>query len=214
MPAQHPTETQLALYAGDDLRVWERWRVRRHVASCSECRHEIQAYRQAAEDLQDIEVGLPGQVNWARLSDEMTGNIRVGFAAGECIADFEKHGHPVRPRLLWRAALVMTCLSLVVVSMVWLKIPGERMDHWVSSLRSVRMERIGPIRTPPAVQDAVVLEANPSSIEVKANGSALSLMHPRSDGATVSVNMQDSAGVRYVDADTGQVTMNRVYYAQ
>ena len=39
-------------------------------------------------------------------------------------------------------------------------------------------------------------------------------MHPHSDGGTVSINMQESAGVRYVDADSGQVTTNRVYYAQ
>ena len=61
----------------------------------------------------------------------------------------------------------------------------------------------------------MVLEASPTPIEVKSgNGRALSLMHPRSDSATVSVNMQDSAGVRYVDADTGQATINTVYYAQ
>ena len=39
-------------------------------------------------------------------------------------------------------------------------------------------------------------------------------MHPHSDGATVSVSMQGSAGVRFVDADTGQVTTNKVYYAE
>ena len=39
-------------------------------------------------------------------------------------------------------------------------------------------------------------------------------MHPHSDGATVSVSMHGSAGVRFVDADTGQVTTNKVYYAE
>jgi hypothetical protein len=37
---------------------------------------------------------------------------------------------------------------------------------------------------------------------------------PHSDGATVSVSIDGSAGVRFVDADTGQVTTNQVYYAQ
>jgi hypothetical protein len=62
--------------------------------------------------------------------------------------------------------------------------------------------------------DEVVLEASRSSIQVRENGGTLSLMHPRSDGVTISVNMQGSAGARYVDSDTGQVTINRVYYAQ
>ena len=38
-------------------------------------------------------------------------------------------------------------------------------------------------------------------------------MHPDSDGATVSMNTQDSAAVRFVDARSGQVTINKVYYA-
>ena len=39
-------------------------------------------------------------------------------------------------------------------------------------------------------------------------------MHPHSDAVTVSVSMQGSVGVRYVDADTGQVTTNKVYDAE
>jgi hypothetical protein len=37
---------------------------------------------------------------------------------------------------------------------------------------------------------------------------------PHSDGATVSASVLGSAGVRFVDADTGQVTTNKVYYAE
>jgi hypothetical protein len=51
---------------------------------------------------------------------------------------------------------------------------------------------------------------------VKENGRTMSLTHPHSDSdsATVSVNMQGSAGVRFIDADSGQVTTNKVYYAE
>jgi len=62
--------------------------------------------------------------------------------------------------------------------------------------------------------DDVVLEASSSAIEVKENGRAMSLTHPHSDHVTVSVSLRGSAGVRYVDADTGQVTTNKVYYAE
>jgi hypothetical protein len=60
----------------------------------------------------------------------------------------------------------------------------------------------------------VMLEASSSAIEVKENGRTMMLTHPRSDGGTVSISMKGSAGVRYVDADTGQVTINKVYYAE
>ena len=63
-------------------------------------------------------------------------------------------------------------------------------------------------------QEDVVLEASSTDIEVQENGRTMSLMHPHSDGATVSVSMQGSAGVRFIDADTGQVTTNKVYYAE
>jgi hypothetical protein len=63
-------------------------------------------------------------------------------------------------------------------------------------------------------QDDVMLEASSSAIEVKENGRTMMLTHPRSDGVTVSINMRGSAGVRYVDNDTGQVTTNKVYYAE
>ena len=36
----------------------------------------------------------------------------------------------------------------------------------------------------------------------------------RPASVSVSVSMQGSAGARYVDPDTGQVTINKVYYAQ
>ena len=82
------------------------------------------------------------------------------------------------------------------------------------------MQRIEPnesglvIQSTAAAPEDVVVEASSAGIEVKENGRTLSLMQPRSDGATVSMSMQGSAGVRFVDADTGQVTTNKVYYAE
>ena len=49
---------------------------------------------------------LPNGLNWNRLSQEMTGNIRVGLAAGEAIALFDKPA-PAKHRLGWNAALVV-----------------------------------------------------------------------------------------------------------
>ena len=54
--------------------------------------------RQRLQEMTDEMADLPNGLNWNRLSQEMTGNIRVGLAAGEAIALFDK---PLRgkPRL-------------------------------------------------------------------------------------------------------------------
>lgn len=213
----HPAETQLALFAGRDLSRWESWRVARHVSDCAECRVQVQALREADSQLAQLALDpsdLPNGLNWNRLADEMTGNIRVGLAAGEAIALFDK---PLRskPRLGWHAALAALAAALIFAIAFWSSLPSEQARHLLASLNRIRFERLGALVRPNAgvTADDVVIEASSSSIQVKENGRAMSLI-PRSDGATVSVSMHGSAGVRFVDADTGQVTTNKVYYAE
>ena len=76
-----------------------------------------------------------------------------------------------------------------------------------------------PTHAVAAQQDRVVLEASQSSIDLTANGNTMSFLSSRSDrsrsgSVAVSVSMQGSARAQFVDADTGQVTINKVYYAQ
>ncbi len=225
---KHPAPAQIALFAGDDLGRWNRWRVSRHVARCSVCRDEVQALRDATAQLRDLtdEMAqlppvLSNASNWNRLADEMTGNIRVGLAAGEAIALFDK---PLRTRhrLGWNAAMVVLGATAIFAIAFWTSLPPQQAEHLLSSLERIRVERIGTLlhsasattgAMPGAAQEDVVLEASSSSIQVRENGRSMSLI-PHSDGATVSVSMHGSAGVRFVDADTGQVTTNQVYYAE
>lgn len=213
----HPAETQLALFAGGDLRRWERWRVARHASSCIECRNEIQALREAGTEFQELAAQmpeLPNGLTWNRLSQEISGNIRVGLAAGQAIALFDKPA-PARHRLGWNAAMVVAAASVVFAIAFWTSLPPQQAEHLLASLQRIRAARIGTVIHPAtATSDEAVVEASSSGIQVKENGRTLSLMQPRSDGATVSVSMQGSAGVRFVDADTGQVTTNKVYYAE
>jgi hypothetical protein len=214
---KHPSESQLALFAGGDVAgLWERWRVRRHVSQCAACQSEVGSLRAGSEQVRALTAELPKDLNWNRLAEEMTGNIRVGLAAGEAIARFDKPAPSHRLHLGWNAAMVLTCASMVFVAAFWMSLPPQQAEHLMTALKRIRTDRIGKlVQRPAAAQDdAVVLEASSSSIEVKENGRAMSLMHPHSDGVTVSVSMRGSAGVRYVDADTGQVTTNKVYYAQ
>lgn len=205
---KHPDESRLALFAGGDLGFWEARRVRGHLTDCAHCAAEVSALRGALDALGSLpEKGL--DCNWERLSQEMTGNIRVGFAAGECVAGFERHVREAKPRLFRHAALVMSGLSAVVCVALWLNMPQAQMDHLTSALG--RIGRGRAVAASPA-NDPVVLETGPTAIQVKTSERFLSIAHP--EGATVSINVQDSAGVRYVDADSGQVTLARVYYGQ
>lgn len=215
----HPGPAQLALFSGGDLSRWERWRVSRHVRHCPQCRQEVQTLRDASSQLRALAgemAELPNALNWNRLADEMTGNIRVGLAAGEAIALFDK---PLRTkhRLGWHAGMVIAGATVIFAIAFWSSLPPEQAEHLLTSLNRIRTERLGTLvhsaTAPAGTPEDVILEASSSSIQVRENGRAMSLI-PHSDGATVSVSMHGSAGVRFVDADTGQVTTNKVYYAE
>jgi hypothetical protein len=213
---RHLSPAQIALFAGGDLGSWERWRVSRHAARCSQCRREVEQQRDALTEFREQArqmPDLPNSLNWNRLAAEMTGNIRVGLAAGEAIAQFDK---PLRSAPRWKPALVAVGALAIFAVAFWTSLPTQQAEHLLASLQRIRTERIGMLlhsASSTMAPEDVVLEASSSSIQVRENGRALSLM-PHADGATVSVSMPGSAGVRFVDADTGQVTTNKVYYAE
>ena len=214
---KHPGQFELALFAGDDLAFWKRWSIARHISTCEDCGRVVQELRSGRARLRESAAAIPDGLNWTRLTDEMTGNIRVGLAAGECIAGFEKSPR-VKSGLLANAAMVLAGATVIALAALWIELPKQETDHLIGALQSIRFERIGkvmrgaPLRASLMQTREVVLEASPFSIGIKENGGALTLLHPQ--GASLSVNMQGSAGVRYIDADTDQVTTNRVYYAQ
>lgn len=222
---KHPVPEQIALFAGGDLGRWQNFTMARHVARCSQCRHEVQGLRDATRQLRELTdemADLPNGLSWNRLAEEMTGNIRVGLAAGEAIALFDKPVR-IRSRLRWNAAFVVLGAAVIFGIAFWTSLPPQQAEHLLASLQRIRAERIGTLVRPAnagagatatnVTREEVVLEASSSSIQVRENGRAMSLI-PHSDGATVSVSMHGSAGVRFVDADTGQVTTNKVYYAE
>jgi hypothetical protein len=61
-----------------------------------------------------------------------------------------------------------------------------------------------------AVQQAgSVLRATPDGISVRAQGATLTILHPRS--AVVSMSGASAVRARYVDEDSGEVTITSVY---
>ena len=208
---RHPDEARLALYAGGDLGFFERIRVGGHMRSCAACRSAIDSYRESSKVLRRKCAELPEGLDWDRLAAEMTGNIRVGLAAGECVASARA---PER-RLSWKPALAVLGVSMVMVSAWWLNFPEPQRDNLARGVQRIWKPEL---RRAPSVAGAfdpgVYLEVDRAGIQFRENGSAMTLKRPSSVSETVpvvvTVNTQGSMRASYIDADTGQVTINNV----
>ena len=185
----HPETTDLALYAGGDLPFYKRWTVALHLHACDDCRAEVDTFQREREWVRNAGDELPGDLRWDRLAAEMKANIQVGLAAGECVAPPRDE----RPRLGWRVAAAMASIALVVVSGWWLQVPRPRVGTLFDG-------------------GDVLLEATPEGIEVRGQNdkSGLALLHA-AETVTVSVSVEGSMTARFIDDETGMVTINNVY---
>lgn len=185
---QHPDEKELALYSSGDLNLIDRLRVGWHLRSCTRCAREVGAFAATSTEIRSRSEALPAAFEWDRVAAEMTANIHLGLEAGECIGRA-----PVsRPeRLSWRAAIVMAGMSVVLLAAWWLNPPR---GHEI-------MVRRSPIE----------IRTAPGGIELKENGAALMLLHTRGQQTPIIVSTPGSLRARFVDQDTGQVTINNVY---
>lgn len=211
---RHTTLSELALYAGDDCGVLQRMRIARHVRHCGVCREELRRHRNAVNALRDYAGEMPPEVDWERLAEEMTGNIRVGLAAGECVGDFPPKRRA--PLLRWNIATSMAMLAVLFAAALVINLPQEQSQHLIGSLRGVvGIDRGRPTtETLAAAPEFGILEASPRQIAMHSNGNSLIVAPDSSSNVRVSVSLQGSAAARVVDADTGQVTISRVYDAQ
>jgi hypothetical protein len=187
---KHPNQETLALYAGGDLGWMERWRARRHISGCQECREEVAAFRGVCEVLPDLDE-IP-DVAWNRLASEMKANIRLGLAAGECV---RAEGKPLRQTLFSgaRAVVALASVMALLVTGFMIEHPGQR--------------------PAPGMVDGVVVQSTKDGIQVFDGSRALRLMHTgiKEENVIRSVGAQGSMRARYVDPQTGYVTINNVY---
>ncbi len=199
--AVHPRLETLALYATGDLPWRLRWRTGSHIKHCGDCEQQVLLFRSAAAELKheaetQTLTGFEAIADWTRLEREMLGNIAVGVAAGRCI---DKIG---RTRgWLTKSAFVAALMALFVAG--WLThIPREQTANLTASIRSLfGLERTQATGT--------VVRTTPDGIAVRAQGATLTIMHPRS--AVVSFSGASAVEARYVDEETGQVTITNVY---
>jgi hypothetical protein len=192
---RHPEILDVALYAGKDLGLWRGFLVGRHVRNCSNCQREVETFQHSRNTLREGFDPAPGGKEWDRLGAEMAANIRLGLEAGECVTPM-----PV-PRLErdgWKAALALATIFVLMLG-GW---AVRQYSGWFSSV-NVKYAR--------KFNDEMVLKATLGGIGVEQNGRAMALTYERGAVATVSVGLQGSMNARYVDDDTGQVTIHNVY---
>ena len=180
---KHPSQTNLALFAGGELGRWTRWSVERHVAICDECRRDISDFSAVRAEAAVL-AELP-EVSWEPIAADMKANIRLGLEAGECV-----NPHPVT-RMVFSPRALAACLSLAALLVV-----------------SVFLERPAPrgvdIKTPEPV-----LETSAAGIHLRdgAQGIVLFRHADKVNDLATGRAMQQS----YVDSETHLVTINNVY---
>lgn len=182
---RHPEETILALHSSGDLSWFAAWRTERHVARCARCREEVASFRQVREVLPNL-AELP-EVSWNRIAAEMRANIRLGLAAGECVGEaWEAKASPLFGKA--RAVLAFAAVFTLIVTGLVLERP-----------------------TPSAFSTETVAQAIDNGIQMRAGGQGFGLMHVGARGVINTVSAQGAMGARYVDPQSGYVTMTKVY---
>jgi hypothetical protein len=191
---KHPNQATLALHAGGDLGFFARWRTERHLVRCDVCRDELDAFAATREIIPDL-AEIP-EIPWNRLAAEMRANIRLGLEAGECVRAGQP---PLRETPFFTGARMAVAMASIVALLV----------------TGIALERPAPVATTSALaDDGLVVQVNGNGIQVKRGGQALRLLNPDLDPnqrVMYSPGAQGSMRARYVDPDTGNVTINNVY---
>ena len=207
MSVRHPFESELALFASGDLSFGQRLMTSLHVRRCTECRGRVEAFRLDRERLFDTADELPANLNWDRLAAEMKANIRVGLAAGECVSLGAEREAPASV-WNWRPAAAIGGLMLVLTAAWMLNVPSS--DIGVLQ-RAWTRAASGKAGVPVEQDHGPVVAASSEGIEFRENGAALGVSTGDAPPVAVSVSFSGSASARYVDDDTGQVTIATVY---
>ena len=197
----HPTFQALSLFASGDFPWTTRIRIGRHIRHCVECEQQVALFRAAKAELRreaiaETLTGFEAIADWNRLEREMHGNIAVGVSAARCV-DKVKRGRT----FVWRSALAAGMATLFVAG--WIThIPNEQTHNLFLSLR--RLVGLDQQELP-----GTVVRSTPDGIAVRFQGTTLTLMHPAS--ALVTMSGSSAMEARYVDEETGQVTITNVY---
>jgi hypothetical protein len=195
--ARHITEADLALFASGDVSLWKYAVICLHTARCEACRARGQAYREGRQVLKQAAAEMPAGVNWDRLAAEMTANIRVGLAAGECVAPRRR-----KPAAFtgWKPIAAAAGIVCVLSAAWWLNLPASDTESLARAMRSLVDGRRTPLPPEPpapeiqapetqAINDqGPVVQVSPGGIELKGNGVPTPVPQTASRSSSAPVN--------------------------
>lgn len=179
---KHPGEVDLALLAGGEVSRMRRFSLERHVRVCAECDQKVAQLQALRAEVASFE---PPELNWNVLATEMRANIHLGLEAGECVraTGVARSWHP-------RLTLAFASLLLIAGASFLLR---DSVQH------------------PTAVQSsAPVLESTGAGIELRTGSSSMMLLNRPGAVANQTVSAGGEIGVRYMDGETGAITINNV----
>jgi hypothetical protein len=161
--------------------------------NCEACRQREQAYRAMSASLRAAQQQMPAGVAWEKVAAEMRANIHLGLTAGRIAGGAEE-----KRRRFWPPDWQMagaTAAMLVVVMSGWLlqTRPAAAPDQQI------------------ATNQEIVLRASGTGLALEENGRALTLVHGETGAVLVTAGAQGSLRARYLDEDTGEVTIHHVY---
>lgn len=180
----HPSEEQLALFAGNDLGWLARRRVAGHLTSCGDCQSSVVAYSSLRAEILDGADQLQDALPWNQMAAEMRANIRLGLAAGECV-NARAGVRASSPRLI----AVLASFTILIAAAWVLNYPAAA----------------------PHSAEPFTLQTSGGGIAVSEGSQLRSVLHSRGKDVVYSVGAKGQVGARYVDDETGYVTVNNVY---
>jgi hypothetical protein len=191
MSDRHIRESDLALASAGDLGLAGRLRVWFHARRCPGCAATLQEFRSVRHTLQSSAGdGILSPAAWAELSREMTANIRLGLAAGR-IVDRQAEARTFAPEPAgWRLAVVMATLTVVLTS------------GWL-------LRRPVPAESLPQSGSAVA-EASAEGVGIHEGKAGLMLLGPDRESSVMLAGTSGGARARFIDEQTGQVTIHHV----
>lgn len=188
---KHPSQQTLALQASGDLGPVVRWKTALHLRGCPSCRDEVAGYVEMRELLPELNQ-IP-EVPWNRIAAEMRANIHLGVSAGECVRE--------------RNAPVQASPSFTPL------FSGARATLVFGGVLAVLITGLVLQRPAPVGGSEPMVQATSGGIQRRAGDQSFGLMNSAgAKNVSYSVNAQEgSLGARYVDPETGNVTMTKVY---
>ena len=208
--SRHITETDLALYISGDISTWKYLVIGVHTSRCEACRARMEAYRAGRKNLKQSAAEMPAGLDWDRMAAEMAANIRVGLAAGECVAPRRAKAVALRA---WKPAAIAAGALVILAAAFWLNFPASDGQSLARSMRKLfQSGSQNHFRLSPAMEEAgPVVEASADGVELRENGVPVSIPQAASRPVAITVSAPGSASARYVDADTDQMTITSVY---